>query len=280
MRSVKRWGRRAGNRWLLGAVFAITLVETLRLVPEMVPLGHVVGNIALTFAYAYAGAWVFHEVALEIPRRRQRDAAYDGCWLELSWLANDGVALLDHLEPYAYGWKGDRPSTPEELSRFLRLIWTGEQRSRWGTGVGNPAEIVREHATMHQDHLARLSPFVHLLDEEVAAVLLRFSVTGLLRTLQRIPTEAETQDVWVPTENREWRTVQSRSTLADRGVIGLVDLTTQLRERLADAQPARASLLGTARLGSLADFNEPEPWSPQHELRPASERLLTTATST
>lgn len=277
MRSVKRWLRKIGNWWLVIAVFAVLLVEYLRLFPEIVPLGHVLGNIVLTFAYAYAGAWVFNEVALEIPRQEQRRAAYDGCWLELCWLANDGVSLLDALEPYAYGWQGDRPATPEDVSRFLNLIWTGEQHSRWGNGVDNPAEIVRWHARLHEEHMARLGPFVHLVDEEVAAVLLRISVTDLLRNLQTTAKDAATQEVWVPpSKGGDWHTIQIRSTLGDSAVNALVDLTAQLRDRLAEAQPGRAQL-DTARVGSLADFNEPEPWTERDEVRPAVDRLTSTA---
>jgi len=275
LRSIKRWLRKAGNRWLVVAVLAVILVEALKLLPEIMPLGHVVGNILLTFAYAYAGAWVFHEVAVEIPRQRQRDAAYDACWLELCWLANDGVALLDHLEPYAYGWQADRPATPEDRRRFLNLIWTGEQHSRWGPGIGNPAEIVRWHAAFHEKHLARLSPFSHLLDEEVAAVLLRISVIDLLPNLQETPVDAATQDVWVPTGNGKWHTLQTRSTLGESAVGALVDLTAQLHHRLAEAQPGRA-MLDTARLGSLADFNEPEPWTTRDEARLGVHRLWST----
>jgi hypothetical protein len=158
----------------------------------------------------------------------------DGVWHMLSLMANDGQAMLDELEPLAYGWTAPRPATSEEIRSFSERVWLGDQLSRWGGGfVHNPSGFLRLRVERNKAHLESVAPFVHLFDANVATALMALRASEVLDTLHSIPQEAEIRTVRVPGPEQEWRDREDRQTLGSNGgyllIANYVSLCSDLR---------------------------------------------------
>lgn len=101
---------------------ATVIIRTFLLdVPEVFPAGAELGEVIYQLGFAYLGAWIFHKVVVEVPRRRQQKRAYRAIGPQILRMSTVGQYILDELCKQAKERPPESP-TSENLSPILAKI--------------------------------------------------------------------------------------------------------------------------------------------------------------
>lgn len=175
--------------WVVAGLFVLAgSTELLQSVPEVLPIGHALGEVIRNLAYAIVGALIFQWLVVELPARELRRKTYDFNRQTFEVLLAAGPGLL---EPYRQLAR----LTGEELD-----VWSQEAVGKFATTTMAPvlssqADRVRLVRVITETGIPRalsqLSTSVAYMDPEVAHALSMFPrQDGLTPVLQVRETSA------------------------------------------------------------------------------------------
>lgn len=177
--------RRHPWRVLFGFACIAIVLELLQYESEGFPGAHAGGEIVRNFAYALAGAQIFHLLIVELPRRRRQRITYDFCRQTMQVLTTFPAGLLKpyQLAAEASGFELD-PWDQNSISGFADHLVSGGHDATFFNG--DRTSMVKQCVeTAFPRALAESSPSVAHLDTEVSHALSMFPrQEGLTKVLQ------------------------------------------------------------------------------------------------